>query len=398
MNTTTITETIKQLVAIPSTADNADALMRAVDFMATLVVTHVDDVTVERFEQNGKPSFVAYRGAVRPKKFDVLLNAHLDVVPGAAEQFKPFEQNGKLYGRGTFDMKAAAVAETLVFCELVHSVPFELGLQIVSDEEVGGFDGVLHQIEQGVRADFIVTGEHTFGPNVIYTAARGLAWAEIAFKGKTAHGGYPWNGDNALVAANEYIQRVLARYPTPAQETWATSVNVASIQTTNSTFNAIPDNAVIRLDFRFTPDAHEFDSIASFKRLLRSFDPNIEILDIPVYDGAMSVGHDNPYLQTLVRALERTSGMPVQFEHRYAGGDSRHYAKVGGHAVEFGITGNHMHSDNEYIDIAAISAYCTTLRRFLTDDILGSHDEQFERRRSARGRALASAGSVSDRY
>lgn len=398
MNTTTITETIKQLVAIPSTADNPDALMRAVDFMATFVMTHVDDVTVERFEQNGKPSFLAYRGTARPQKFDVLLNAHLDVVPGAPEQFAASEKDGKLYGRGAFDMKAAAVVETLVFCELVHSLPFELGLQIVSDEEIGGFDCALLQIEQGVRADFIVTGEHTFGPNVIYTAARGLAWAEIAFKGKTAHGGYPWHGENALVAANAYIQRVLERYPTPTEETWATSVNVASIHTTNSTFNAVPDNAVVRLDFRFTPEAHEFDNVTSFKQLLRSFDPDIEILDVPVYDGAMSVAHDNPYLQALVRALERTSGMPVQFEHRYAGGDSRHFAKVGGRAVEFGLTGGHMHGSEEYVNIAAINNYRTTLRRFLAEDILGSHGEQSRRIRAARSRTLAAASSVSNRH
>ncbi|HEY8999118.1 MAG TPA: M20 family metallopeptidase [Candidatus Saccharimonadales bacterium] len=376
MNTATAIETIKQLLAIPSTADNPEALAQAVDFMATFVAMHVDDVTIERFESNGKPSFLAYRGDVRPAKFDVLLNAHLDVVPGAPDQFKAVEKNGRLYGRGAFDMKAAAVVESLVFCELVHDVPFELGLQIVSDEEIGGFDCALYQIEQGVRADFILTGEHTLAPNIIYTAARGLAWAEIAFKGKTAHGGYPWRGRNALLAATEYIRRVLKRYPTPAEEAWTASVNVADIETGNQTFNAVPDNAVIKLDFRFTPEAHEFATKESFEQLLFSFDPNIEILDIPVFDTAISVAHDNLHVQALARALEQTSGTPAEFGRRFAGGDSRHFTKVGGHAVEFGLTGGHMHGSDEYVDIAAIDKYRATLRRFLRDEKLSSRNER----------------------
>lgn len=389
MNTEAIIATIKELVTIPSTSENLAALKQAVDFVADFVMARAD-VTIERFEQNGKPSFLAYRGNTRPEKFDVLLNAHVDVVPAAPEQFKAVERDGKLYGRGAFDMKGAAIVEALTFCEVVEDAPYEVGLQIVSDEEIGGFDCAKYQIEQGVRADFIVTGEHTFEPNIIYTAARGIAWAEIAFKGHTAHGGYPWRGKNALMAAHQYVQHVFERYPTPDKETWMVSVNVADMQTTNATFNAVPDNAVIKLDFRFTPEDHEFDTVEAFEKLLFSFDPNIEILDIPVFDAAISVEHSNPYLQALTHALQRVSGQAVQFEHRYAGGDSRHFTKVGGHAVELGLTGGHMHGAEEFLDLEAIEDYHETLLRFFADRTLpGNNARQFSERYAPRSRVVS---------
>src|SRR5690349_11470695 len=104
MDTKQIIATTKRLIAIRSTADNPAGLHEAVDMMAA-IIQKCPNVTIERFEQNDKPSFLAYRGSTRPEKFDILLNGHIDVVPGNPEQFVPVEKDGKLYGRGALDMK-----------------------------------------------------------------------------------------------------------------------------------------------------------------------------------------------------------------------------------------------------------------------------------------------------
>lgn len=355
---------IKDLLSIPSVADNVVALRDAVDYVATYVEAH-SNVTIERFERGGKPSFLAYKGDQRPKRFDVILSAHLDVVPGESDQFEPVVKGGRLYGRGAFDMKAAAIAETAVFCELVDRVSFALGLQIVSDEEVGGYNGVLYQIEQGVRAQLVITGEHTLAPGVIYTEQRGLAWVEVMFSGTTAHAGYPWKGDNALTRATTFVQNVLAVYPVPKEEIWGTTVNIASIETTNTTHNVIPDNARVKMDFRFTPSDRTFDTIETITTFIQSIDPTAEVTAIPVFDPASTVRRSNPYLRALQDALEEQRGEPVVFESRYAGGDARHYAAVGDDAVEFGLTGGSMHGSKEYVDISSLSPYMHILRSFL---------------------------------
>jgi succinyl-diaminopimelate desuccinylase len=88
----------------------------------------------------------------------VLFNGHLDVVPGSEEQFRPRRAGPFLYARGAHDMKAAALVLAEVFRDTAHRLPFPLGLQLVTDEEVGGYDGTAHQ---AVDADFVLIGEQS---------------------------------------------------------------------------------------------------------------------------------------------------------------------------------------------------------------------------------------------
>ena len=183
----------KSLISIPSTRNNKKALNDVLD----LALKEVKDFTIERFEKEGYPSALIYPQKTRPNNFKIILNAHLDVVSGREEQYKPYEKDGKLFGRGAVDMKGAAAVEILVFKEVAKKVSYPLALQLVTDEEIGGFCGTKYQIEKGVRADFVIAGEPTdFGVN---NKAKGIIWLKIKTKGKAAHGAYPWRGKNALL-------------------------------------------------------------------------------------------------------------------------------------------------------------------------------------------------------
>ncbi len=398
MNQETLIADLISLLAIPSVAHDTPALRTAVDYIEAYIKQRVD-VTIERFERNGKPSLLAYAGKQRPARFDVILNGHLDVVPGKPDQFIAKIVGNELHGRGTFDMKTATLVETAVFCEAVGKVPYALGLQIVTDEEIGGYDGVKYQIEQGVRADFILTGEHTLAPDVIYNEARGLCWVELAFHGKTAHGGYPWNGENALLKASRFAHAILEKYPIPDQEVWGTTANIANIETSNITHNAVPADAQLHIDFRFTADDPVFHSVENVKTFLRSIDPDVDILAVPVWDPAISVNPNHPTLHALVQALEQTSGKPVRFDRRYAGGDARHYAPLGDNAIEFGLTGGHMHGADEFVDLTAIQPYWQTLYTFLTETFMSTTvtEQHHEQHRTERHRNLTPIGRLQER-
>lgn len=354
-----------QLVAIPSTLDDHNALRQAVDFVVDFVAAHTTDVTIERFEKNGITSFVAYRGAQRPEKFDILLNGHVDVVPANPEQFVPFEKDGRLYGRGTLDMKGTVMVLASVFAELVHEVPYALGLQIVSDEENSGINGVQHQLTQGVRADFVITGEYANEENTIYTAARGLCWMEVAFKGKTAHGGHPWKGDNAIVKASNFIGEIIRRYPVPAQETWTTTATIASISTPNDTYNQIPDYAVVKVDFRFTKDDETFRHEESIRELIADIDPMAELINMPTYGPAVHVEKTNSFVKGLHEAIQATTGVEPDYLARPASGDGRHFANAGIESIEFGLFGHNSHANDEYVELSSFETYASTMRTFL---------------------------------
>ena len=362
MNSKPLLTELKKLIAIPSTADNPAALREAVALVAAQLAER-PGIAVEHFEQNGKPSLLAYAGKTRPKQFTVLLNGHVDVVPGKLEQFTPVEKDGQLYGRGALDMKAAALVLTRVFSELAPTLSYPLGLQIVSDEEVGGHDGTRYQIEQGVRAAFVIAGEFT-KPGQICTASRGICQLRVRFKGITAHSAYPWNGDNAAVRAASFVQELLGQYPIPSEEIWQTTVNISSITAPNPTFNAVPAAAELTLDCRYVPEDKHFKSREAVQKFLKSLDPSCTA-EFVMFEPAHYADEHNSYVKHLAAALQKTTGQKTAFIKKPGGSDVRFYSDLGEPAVVFGLQGKDIHGDGEYLELSSLETYQETLKTFL---------------------------------
>ena len=329
------------------------------------------EITIEHFESNGKPSLLAYAGPRRPDNFRVILNGHLDVVPGKPSQYKPVVKEGKLYGRGVHDMKAAAIILTDAFCEYVDKVPYALGLQIVCDEESAGKDGTGHQIKHGVRGDFVICGECGRLPSnyEIANGCKGFVIAEVSFLGNSSHGAYLWRGENAIIRAADFANKLLERYPIPKKESFSTTVNVTSISTANSAHTKVPDNAVVRLDIRFTADDPNFRTPAHFAALIEEIDPNAEVSNIVEFCAPVFCNPKNPLLQSLKASAEKVEGKKFRLVTRHATSDGRYYAAMGDQACEFGIAGEHQHGDAENISLKAFDNYRATMLDFLEKTI-----------------------------
>lgn len=358
-----IIEKAKKFIAIPSTVDNPVALHAAVDFIAMHISHNYEGIAIERFEKNGVPSLLAYAGNERPEEFDVLLNAHVDVVPGNPVDFMPYQKDGKLYGRGAYDMKLATLAMTDLFCKVATTSQTNVGLQIVADEEVGGYNGVRHQLDEGVRAKFVIAGEMT-DLDICYES-RGICWVDIAFTGKKAHGGHAWDGDNAIVKASKFTAKLLELLPMPAKRTWTSTANVSSITTSNTTYNQVPNEATVKVDLRFTPDNHIFTDKKTITEFVKSIDPSAEIVAWPVFEPAVFVPHNNPDLQRLAACVRSTTGETPSLIQRTGSSDARHFAVLGIPCVEFGLSGGNLHSDEEYANLDSVSKFYTALETFL---------------------------------
>ncbi|MGK5681738.1 M20 family metallopeptidase [Actinoplanes sp. URMC 104] len=297
-----------------------------------------------------------------PGEFRVILNAHLDVVPGAPEQFVPRIEGDRLYGRGAHDMKVAALVMAHVFREVAPQLGFPVALQLVTDEEVGGADGTAHQIAQGVRAGFVVIGEQS-GLRVV-NESRGLAHVRLAAKGRAAHAAYPWLGDNALLRVTEGVGRLLARYPVPPAEAWRTTVNVARIDTPNRAVNQVPDEAGAWLDVRFPAEDGDFAGrsaaeIAAHLGEVTGLEATVEALGHPHHadPGSREVG--------LLRAAAREAGFAGELLAKHGAADGRHYSARGVDAVIFGPGGDGQHGPREYADLTTVAPYGRALRSFL---------------------------------
>jgi len=346
-----------ELIAIPSTADRPAELRRALDFVLDVVGPGFE---VELFASRGKPSALLYRPGPRPK-FRILLNAHLDVVP--ADTFAARRDGDRLYGRGAQDMKVAALVMADVFRTLAPALPYPLGLQLVTDEEVGGYDGTAHQIAAGVTAGFVVIGEQS-GLRIV-TDSKGILQVRLHATGAAAHAAYPWLGDNALLTLVGAIESLLRRYPVPAREEWTTTVNVARIDTGNRAFNQVPADATAWLDIRFPPSDADFtgrtaEQIAAFLGEVTGLRAEVDSLGPPHHADT-----DSDEVAWL-RAAARDAGFSGELLRKHGAADGRFYYAKGIDAVIFGPGGDGQHGPHEYADITTVAPYRKALVSFLT--------------------------------
>jgi succinyl-diaminopimelate desuccinylase len=353
---------VAELLAVPSTADRPAELDRALAMVLAFVGP---GFTAERFESGGKPSALVYRGAPRPR-FRVILNAHLDVVPAPPDQFRPYRDGDRLYARGAQDMKVSALAEALVFRELAPSVAYPLGLQLVTDEEVGGRHGTLHQLEQGVDGAFVIIGE-TSGLRVV-TESKGVISVTLRAAGRGAHGAYQWLGDNALLKLQRSVGNMLARYPVATEEAWRTTINLARIETPNQARNQIPASAQAWLDIRYPPEDADLNgrTVPQITTYLAAFcepgvTPTVDHVGPP-----HRANQDRAEVRQLQQAA-RNQGYRADFLRKHGAGDGRFYSQRGIDAVAFGVGGSGQHGAGEYADTTTIEPYYHALRQFLRD-------------------------------
>ena len=357
-----------ELLAIPSTAQRPDDLRRALDFVLAYAGAGAGSgprgpLTVERFTSNGRPSALVYEGARRPE-FGVILNGHLDVVPAPDEQFRPRREAGRLYARGAQDMKVSALAMAAVFRDLARDLPYPLGLQLVTDEETGGYDGTCHQMGQGVTAAFAIMGESS-GLDITIEC-KGIANVVLTAEGRNAHGAYPWLGDNALLRLHATIDRLMGKYPVPDAEAWRTTVNLARITTPNVVFNQVPAAAEAWLGIRFPAGDPDLDgkSEAEFIEYLAGFcEPGVTAA-VRRLDSPAHADTERPEIAAL-REAARGQGYEGAFLRKHGTGDARFYRAPGMNAVSFGIGGQGQHGPAEYADIATIVPYYNALSDFL---------------------------------
>lgn len=350
-----------KLLSIESVESKPEKLKEALEFLLALLP---EGFTSERFLSNDKPSALVYYGAERPETFEVILNAHLDVVPAKPEQFVPVKKDGQLYARGACDMKSAALIMTLAFIDMAVHTNKPIGLQLVTDEELGGADGTGYQMNMDLQANFAIIGEHT--DLEINTESKGVCMLELTAMGHTAHGAYQWQGVSAIDILLRALMNLRKAYPIFTEETWNTTLNIAYINTRNTAMNALADHVSAHLDFRYVPGdilfSQDESSVMTELRDIANEDINLKMI---VFESEHVVPESNRYVQLLAESLSNAANEPAKFVQKHGASDVRYFTQRGIEGVTFGPMCKRPHCDDESVDLAGLQTYYRVLCEFL---------------------------------
>lgn len=290
----------------------------------------------------------------------VILHGHLDVVPGHPDQFRPRIEDGRLYGRGAYDMKAALGAMMLAVADLAERPPaVEVMLLVVPDEERSepGENCTQLLVRDGLRADFVVCGEPT--DMLVGVQAKGVLMLQVTVPGVAAHGSTPWLGQNAVLRAVDLYRDILELpFASESSALFARpSINLGRIEGGDA-INKVPDECRLQVDIRYLPGQRPEEVL----RQVRSVDPRAEveiILERPPAD----VSPDHPYVTALLAAAGRHEPDAVSVG-RDGASDAVAFLEVGVPAVEFGPRGAGHHGAQEYVEVDSLPRYRRALFEF----------------------------------
>ncbi|MFB6159958.1 MAG: M20 family metallopeptidase [Haloferacaceae archaeon] len=243
----------RDLVSIPSHDDERAAGDRIEAWLREAV-----DATVER---DAHGNVLARRGPADAPT--LALVGHHDVVPPADDQTTPTgeyvvtERDGRLYGRGTADMKGALAAMLLAFRDAEPAC--ELAFASFVGEETGG-RGARGAIDDGFVPDYAVVAEGSTnysGEDVtdVAVAHRGRRGSTITARGTAAHASEPDAGENAVYRACDAVDLVRdLEFPETSVLGHAMrgSVAVTGVEG-GSAWNVVPERCEVTVDERTVP-------------------------------------------------------------------------------------------------------------------------------------------------
>ena len=255
------TALLRDLVAFPTVS--SDSNLALIEFLAERLMAAGARVEIHRDPGGTKANLFATIGPERAG--GILLSGHSDVVPVAdqdwtTDPFAMVERDGRLYGRGTCDMKgfiAAAVAMAPRFAERATGRPVHFAF--THDEEVGclGAQALAEVLAaRAIRPAVAIIGEPTLMR--VIEGHKGCCEYTVHFTGLEGHGSAPDRGVNAVEYAVRYVARLLdlgerlkARAPagSPFDPPW-TTINTGAL-TGGVAHNVIPGKA--RIDWEMRP-------------------------------------------------------------------------------------------------------------------------------------------------
>ena len=325
-------------------------------------------------------NFWARRGTTAPV---LCFAGHTDVVPtGPIEQwdsepFTPTERDGKLYGRGSADMKtslAAFITAIEGFLEKHPNHPGSIALLITSDEEGIAIEGTVKVVEalqaRNELIDYCVVGEPTCVDKLgdtVKNGRRGSLSGKLIVKGIQGHIAYPHLAKNPIHLAAPAIAELAATEWDQGNEFFPpTTWQISNMNGGTGATNVIPGEVEILFNFRFCT--------ASTVEGLKS--KVLAILDKHGLQYSIEWEYSKPYItargnlvEAISAAIKEVTGVDAELSTSGGTSDGRFIADICPQVIELGPRNATIHKLNECVELDHIEPlreiYQRTLEKLL---------------------------------
>ena len=221
-------------------------------------------------------------GREAERKKPLCFGGHIDVVPLGAKEWSvdPFGAeivDGRLYGRGSTDMKSGVAAFVHVAMKLAAEAArgtADIVLAICAGEETG-CEGSSHLGKTGAlgEAGAIIVAEPTANYPVL--GHKGALWLEVESEGVTAHGSMPERGVNAFYKAARAVTKLedFDFNVKPHELLGRSTLNVGTMEG-GLNVNSVPDRARFTVDIRTLPEQDHGEIVSGLQGLSRRGEPD----------------------------------------------------------------------------------------------------------------------------
>ncbi len=344
-------ELLKNLIHCKAITENMDAVNHATELMHDYLASRGLHCVIE--VMNGRR--ILYASTMNDKTPDVLLNAHLDVVPAPDAMFEPEIRDGKLFARGSADCQgnALVVAETL--CALVGKA--NVGAIFSSDEETSGAT-TAYMVAHGYSAKKIILIIDAAPYGIAY-AQKGIVSVTLRANGKGGHASEPWAFENPIDMLIDGYARLRAAWPALPDDHWGNSM-AACVISGGHAFNQIPDTAEMILNIRFTEPGDD-KAIIEKIQATTGLEVIVNSISAPTF-----VDQSHPVMQSLQAAMQKHfPEHKIELYRMHGATDARHFASIGVPIAILGTEGAGAHASCEWVSLNNLDEYYTLLVSFI---------------------------------
>lgn len=358
-------ERIKHLQEVIRIQSENDHELEVAKYYQNLLKEHGIDSQLVEYSPT-RSNLIAEVKGEEPGKV-LIFSGHMDVVDAGDPSgwtHPPFEgviEDGKMYGRGTTDMKAGLTALVLAMIELKESGALKKGtvrLVATVGEEIGML-GSKQVTEEGYidDADGIIIAEPKVDDGKVVTAHKGSVQYEIISHGRAAHSSMPENGVNSIQQLVDFIQITNKKFEEAASvaenEKLGRMLNAYTVINGGDQINSIPAMTKLRGNGRTIPEVDNDVFLDVIRSTIEEMNQEIEgKLELNLMQNNPAVESD--FDTDLVQSMSKVSDIPIEGVGMAGATDASNFGRVD-KTFDLAIYGpgemSVAHAVNEYVEV-----------------------------------------------